>query len=27
MFDTLASQIGFAIAVLLTAFAFLKGDD
>ncbi|WP_420478612.1 hypothetical protein [Brevundimonas sp. FT23028] len=27
MFDTLASQIGFAIAVLVTAFAFLKGDE
>src|SRR5215217_3663745 len=27
MFDTLASQIGFAIAVLVVAFAFLKGDE
>lgn len=27
MFDTLASQIGFAIAVLVAAFAFLKGDE
>jgi hypothetical protein len=27
MFDTLASQIGFAVAVLVTAFAFIKGDE
>lgn len=27
MFETLASQIGAAVAVCVTAFAFLKGDD
>lgn len=27
MFETLASQIGAAIAVCVTAFAFLKGDE
>lgn len=27
MFDTLAAQIGFAVAILVTAFAFLKGDE
>lgn len=27
MFETLASQIGAAVAVCVTAFAFLKGDE
>lgn len=27
MFETLSSQIGFGIAVLVVAFAFLKGDE
>lgn len=27
MFETLASQIGAVVAVCVTAFAFLKGDD
>ena len=27
MLDTLLSQIGFAIAALVAAFAFLKGDE
>jgi len=27
MFDTLSSQIGFAIAVIVAAFAFVKGDE
>ena len=27
MFDTLASQLGAVIVVLVCAFAFMKGDD
>jgi hypothetical protein len=27
MFETLSSQIGFGVAVLVVAFAFLKGDE